>query len=391
MNRRILKATIVVIVGTVSIAVLVAGISRLQRPYRTPFSGSVHDAGTGGGKAVRRWVEKMGWPVTIVTATLPAVPTLARDTGNCLFSSGNEPFPIADSADSASRWRALRTWVARGNSLFLVTAQPASLPPELFRYVLESAPPVAVSPAPRPPSQESSVVTEEIVVGTGGRLTINALGPRWSRVPGGWETAGDRRGSVYHRIGIGHGAVVIVLDDLALTNSGLDVGSNPDTIAALLDREVTGGVVVVDEARHGHGEADSYLGVLLSVPGARSVMVLCALLVMLFLYGRNVRFGRPEPYAPVERRSSSEYVEALAGLYERARAAPLMVEAVAHRLRTAARRRSRMSAALDRALERATEYRATAPRERVPREALRLMRELTRLRREVLGSQRTEP
>jgi hypothetical protein len=285
-----------------------------------------------------------------------------------------------------------RAWVATGNSLFLVTAEPESLPADLFRHVLRSAPPATAPAAPhQPPEPSSEVTTSAIAVVARRRLTVNALGPRWTRVPDGWETAGDHRGSVYHRIRIGEGAVVVLLDDLALTNRGLDVGANPEAIAALLAREVSGGAVAVDEARHGHGEAQSYLGTLLSLPGARSVTLLGVLLLALFLYGRNVRFGKPEPYEPRERRSASEYIDALAGLHERARAAPLMVEAVAHRLHTAARRRSRVSEAVDRALEQAARYRAAAPRERVAGEALRLIRELTRLRRDLLGSQRPEP
>lgn len=376
----------------VTIATLAAGIARLQSPYRTPFSGSVHDAGTGGGKAVWRWAGRMGWPVVLVPATLPAVPALPHDTGNCLFSAGNDRLPAPEGTDRTAEWRALRAWVERGNSVFLVTAQPASLPAELFRHVLAAPPPAAVPPAAPARDPHATVAsTGEVAVAAAGRLTVNAQGPRWRGVPDGWESAGDHRGTVYHRIPVGRGAVVVLLDDLAMTNAGLDLGANPDTIAALLAREIVGGAVAVAEARHGLGDSRSYLDALLALPGARSLASMGALLVALLLYGRSIRFGPPAPWAPRERRSAGEYVDALASLHERARAAPLMVEAVAHRLQAVARRRARGSVAVEGALERAARYRASASRERVPVEALRLMRELVRLRRDLLGSQRAQP
>jgi hypothetical protein len=94
-----------------------------------------------------------------------------------------------------------------------------------------------------------------------------------------------------------------------------------------------GGSLVIDEQRHGHGRAESFLTFLLTLPGASAFLWLALAWALLFYYARNVRLRPVERYAEQERRTAQEYINALAQLHERARAAPLAVEAVAARLR----------------------------------------------------------
>jgi hypothetical protein len=312
---------------------------------------------------------------------LPSATTGLVGEGNLLFSAGNEEFPSGSEpdADRANAWFALRNWISRGNGLVLVTSEPGSLPKELFRHVLRVPVPVAIA-AHKPLEDEESGATESIALGDR-RLSVNALGPRWKDVPAAWETAGDRRGSVYHRIPLGKGAVVVLLDDLAFSNQGLDFAANPDAIHGLVQREFHGGRIAMDEARHGHGRVRSYLTYLLALPNAKAVLALALLLAGMALYGQNVRLGKPEPFDRGERRTAREYVDALADLHERARAAPLMVEAVANRLQSLARRRASLTPEIEKVLEAASLYRAAAPREKRPLDALRLVQEMVTLRR----------
>jgi hypothetical protein len=383
MSRALLRRVGLALLGLALLAVLALVLGQLQQPYRTSFNGSAHDSGTGGGQALWRWTRLMGWPVTVAGAALPAVPQLPQAQGNCLLSAGNAPLE-----GTSEEWRALHDWVAAGNSLFLVTTLPGSLPKELFEEVLDA-------PEPKPQYGVSTLLgsgstPQRQIAAAGHPFSIDAGGPRWSGTPAQWETAGDAQGSVYHRAVVGKGAVVILLDAYALSNEGLDAPGNPEAVAALLRRELHGGSLVFDEARHGYGEAQSYLGALLAVPGARQAVLLGLLLAVLLLVQQNVRLGPPQPYRTVERRSVREYIDALAGLHERARSAPLMVEAVARRLHGLARRRGRPADELEPLLARAAAFRQAAPRDKLPRQAQELVRELIGLRRKILGSQRTQ-
>jgi hypothetical protein len=109
-------------------------------------------------------------------------------------------------------------------------------------------------------------------------------------------------------------------------------------------------------------------------------------LVGLFLLGRNIRFGAPEPYVVVERRSAREYVEAAAFLNERARAAPLAVESIVRRLRSVGLKRGHLSAEMAELLQQADRVAASAERPAKPTEICALVRRMIALRKKLYGS-----
>jgi hypothetical protein len=107
---------------------------------------------------------------------------------------------------------------------------------------------------------------------------------------------------------------------------------------------------------------------------------------LLYFYGRNVRLRPVEEYVLVERRTTGEYIDALAQLYERARAAPLVVEAAARRLRQLARSAPGARPEVETLLQRAQAYSAQEERPAQPAAALRLVQELIHLRKQFYGS-----
>ena len=127
-------------------------------------------------------------------------------------------------------------------------------------------------------------------------------------------------------------------------------------LAEILGREIRGGVLAFDEYRHGHGRAESFLTYLLNLPGSSAFMWLAAIWALLYFYGRNVRLKPVEAYVERERRTAQEYIDAVAQLYERARAAPLVVEAVARRLRQLSRSAAERPPAVDALLRSAEDY-----------------------------------
>jgi hypothetical protein len=188
------------------------------------------------------------------------------------------------------------------------------------------------------------------------------------------------------RIPVGHGAAYVLLDDSAWTNTGFDQGDNAQVLAEVLARELRGGALAFDEYRHGHGRAESFLTYLGNLPGSSALLRLATLWVLLYVYGRNVRLKPVEPYREQERRTAQEYIDAVALLYERARAAPLVVDAVARRLRQVSRASAERPVAVDALLQRAEDTTQAGERPAVPRAAMDLVRELVQLRKRTYGT-----
>lgn len=375
---------------------------RLTVSYRTPLTECVVDAGTGGGLGVSRWAERLGYHVRAVEVPVwQAPPEFPAGTGNCILSAGNGPWPTRDEDASKEDWESVRRWLAAGNALILVTTAPDDLP----EFVRQELPGSTSWPPSEKPGKATlwaadvppDPITEDVPVATGGHLVVTADGPRWDMSD---EKAGhpsqdrtrvamlarDKRGAVLLRIALGKGAVYILLDSFAWTNAGLDHGENAAVLAGILNREVRGGVLAFDEFRHGHGRAESFLTYFLSVPGAGAALAIAALWAAFYVYGRNIRLRPAETYSLGERRTAQEYVDAVAQLHERARAAPLAVEAVVRRLRRLSRSGERSSAEAEKLLSRAEDYVARGQRPAAPGAARQLVTQLIRMRKQLYGS-----
>jgi hypothetical protein len=324
---------------------------------------------------------------------------------------GDDPWAPTRENLTAENWQSMRAWLSRGNSLVVVTTAPGELPSSLRRDLIPSN--VTETGAGSASfvggeSIDSRPETSQAPVKGGGILTVRANGPRWS-VPASlgpdsgapakklappppdadaarWQLAADQRGGVLFRIPVGQGAVYVLLDDFAWTNSGLDHGGNAGVLAEVLSRELRGGVVAFDEYRHGHGRAESFLTYLLYLPGSSALMSFGALWAFLFFYGRNVRLKPVEAYVERQRRTAQEYIDAVAQLYERARASPLVVDAVARRLRQFARSSAGHAPAVDAALQIAEDYVAAGERPASPTRAIQLVTELIQLRKQTYGT-----
>jgi hypothetical protein len=386
--------------------------SRLSVSYRTPLSGCARDNGTGGGSGLFRWAGRVGIPLQLIEVPLAEVPgALHEASGNCVVTMGNDAWsPTAEELEPAS-WQAVSAWVARGNSLIIVTAAPRSLPRAVRKELI---PATVIELA----AQSASSIGEETVdnrpetalasVTGGGALSVASKGPRWKfsaaikaapaastkgspppaqeAEPAQSQQAGDERGGVLFRFPIGRGAVYVLLDEFAWTNAGLDGGENAAVLAEILDREVRGGVLALDEYRHGHGRTESFLAYLLTLPGASAFMGLAAIWGFLNVYGCNVRLKPVEPYVERQRRTSQEYIDAVAQLYGRARAAPLIVEAVARRLRQLTRSAAENPPAAVALLQSADSYVRAQERPAAPGHAIALVREIIQLRKRIYGS-----
>jgi hypothetical protein len=135
----------------------------------------------------------------------------------------------------------------------------------------------------------------------------------------------------------GAGRVIALSAPAAFSNRDLRRGDHGRLALNLLLRHRGEGLILVDEYHHGHGRARSvadYLG------GSRLMPLLgqgaLALLIALALWGR--RFGPPRPPVEETRHSSMEYVRAMGGLLQRARARAPALKALAQWAEGEARR-----------------------------------------------------
>ncbi len=393
-------------------SILVFFASRLRVTYRTPLTGCARDHGTGGASGVFRWADRIGVSVRLLeTPIWEASQTLGEPAGNCVLTMGNGSWSPTGEPLEPENWQSTRAWLSRGNTLLIVTAEPESLPDPLRKDLIPSTlTPTAAGPRSiiEREAVDSRPETSQAPVSTGGILTVENKGPRWNvsstqgavtsasatnpstltqvTDPIRWQLAADGRGGVLFRIPVGLGAVYVLLDEYAWTNNGLDHGDNARVLAELLGREIKGGVLAVDEYRHGHGRTESFLAFLLNLPGSSPLLWLAVIWGIFYFYGRNVRLQPVEAYMERERRTAQEYLDAVAQLYERARAAPLVVEAAARRLRQVARSRAENPSSVDALLQSAEIYIRSGERPASPTAAIHLVNDLNQLRKRIYGT-----
>jgi hypothetical protein len=386
--------------------------SRLRVAYRTPLTGCAHDDGTGGASGVFRWAGRIGIPVRLLEVPIwEASQSLPDRAGNCVLTMGNGPWSPTGEEVGPANWQSTRDWLSRGNTLIVVTDAPQKLPPALRREFLPatlSETGARTASITGKESVDSQPETTQAPVKNGGILTVESQGPRWSVSstrgpvpaaskakpsplvedidPARWQLAGDQHGGVLFRIPVGAGAVYVFLDQFAWTNSGLDHGENARVLADLLGREIRDGVLALDEYRHGHGRAESFLTYLLHLPGSSALMWLAAIWAFLAFYGRTIRLKPVETYGERERRTAQEYIDAVAQLYERARAAPLVVESVARRLRQVSQSSAEHPPSVEVLLRSAENYAKAEERPASPIAAIHLVRELIQLRKRMYGT-----
>jgi hypothetical protein len=120
-------------------------------------------------------------------------------------------------------------------------------------------------------------------------------------------------------VGIKHGRGYVYLSAASypFTNEGLRDSENAALVLNMLRRVPAGGRIEFDEYHHGFFSPPSTGTILLGSPwGWAAAYALVVLAIYLIVGGR--RFGRPVPLAEdVVRRSSAEYVESMADLFQR--------------------------------------------------------------------------
>jgi len=141
----------------------------------------------------------------------------------------------------------------------------------------------------------------------------------------------DSKGALLIDYPYGNGRVSVLTDPYIVSNGGIKLADNLQLAINMVT--ASGGLIAFDEYHQGKGlTQNSLAGYFAGTP----VLLLAgqiALIVLLILWTRGRRFGRPLPLPQVDRRSSLEFVASMAELQQRARAFDLAIENIYTRIR----------------------------------------------------------
>src|SRR6185369_8944226 len=141
----------------------------------------------------------------------------------------------------------------------------------------------------------------------------------------------DDKGALLIDYAYGSGSVVILSDPYIVSNSGIKLNDNLQlAVNVLTTRD---GLIAFDEYHQGKGAIPSSFAGYFSGTPVLLIAGQVGLIVLLVLWTKGKRFGRPLPLARVDRRSSLEFVASMAELQQRARAFDLAIENIYTRTR----------------------------------------------------------
>lgn len=308
-NRRDVIILIVLFLGLVAFVIL----GPAQAPQEPLTSApTTHSSAEGGALALLRWTSDLGYDARRLQFQAFA---LNEQADALVILSPSQPIELAQA-------REVLDWVEAGGTLIFADDRTrlfspanellAELDVALERYEeggdIEHA--TALQPALNmPPLREIAPQTQRV---------LSTERPDAAPLFGISDSvSGEQKGTVL--LGLSHGAGYIYLSSASypFTNEGLRDERHAALVLNLLRRVPEGGRILFDEYHHGFYEPPSLLGTIVSNAWGWGLLYALGIgAVYLLLSGR--RFGRPVPLREeTRRRSSAEYIESMADLFQR--------------------------------------------------------------------------
>lgn len=141
----------------------------------------------------------------------------------------------------------------------------------------------------------------------------------------------DDKGALLIDYSYGLGKVVLLSDPYIVSNGGIRLNDNLQLALNVLTAE--DGLIAFDEYHQGKGATQNSFAAYFAGTPVLLFAAQVGLLVLLVLWTKGRRFGRPLPLPQVDRRSSLEFVASMAELQQRARAFDLAIENIYTRTR----------------------------------------------------------
>ena len=299
----------VLVAGLIVLALLAAGReTAVQRGGRSTYS--TYDTGPSGYRALYETLRQAGLPIRRFERTLPL---LDPDVGT-LVISGYEDDPGAKPLTHADADRLAR-FVNGGGRLVVLDDD--------FAGKRDVTPGVAVS---------HPVAARVALALTRGRFTAGVervdapidAAFAFARWPGAVPLLANGRGVVAVAYPHGKGEVVAITAPALFGNAHL---LRDDNLAFAYDVLAGHGPAAFDEYVHGYDRDATFWQVL--PPAVHAAAWIVAAIVVLALIGANVPFAPPIPPEPADARDSAAFVDAMAALMRRARAAGALTAAFA--------------------------------------------------------------
>jgi hypothetical protein len=387
----LLVALVALIVGTALVG------RRLAVQSRSELSCIVEDSRTGGGSGLRDWADRLGYSTHALRAPLHEAGTELPSAGNMLISAGNDSWSPFGGESSYDDWSGVEAWIRAGNTLIVINSEPKTLPApitrhftsDLSRMTADGTVTPTIEPAPRSRNPLANETMALVPTWWGGELSVDQQGPRLQNLPSEFHLAGTGASTVLAGRRLGQGMVYLLLDESAWTNKGFDQADNAATLARILEQQLgRGGVLAFDEYRHGYGRVESFTTLFLSLPGARAFAGMAMAWGLFCLWGTTRRLSPPDEYREVERRTALEYIESVATMNQRARAAPLVVDAVRLRVRYLLRKRGIVNPSANAVLDQAARLAQAGERPATPKRDIEMVSEILSLKKEFYGTRR---
>jgi len=298
---------------------------------------TVYSAQPEGGKALRLWLEALGYGVTTLEDEQYAVP---RDVGTVLLLSPSTPLGTAASTE-------LERWVRAGGRLVVADSNGFSsqmlrrfgVTMQMVADVTEAVPATPGQLDPRIASLPVSPRYEVLLSSRPVALVPLLVGVRPDTPASAPSSA--RRPILAARLPVDRGELVVLSVPDLLSNTGLRSEPNARLALSLIelpdgpgDRNGAAGRIAIDELHHGYGrvEGRSTFTLLFAQAWGRAAL-LAGIIVLLFLLWRGKRFGRAVPVFIDRGRSLGELVTSQAALYRAGGKRLFVAEHLARQLR----------------------------------------------------------
>ncbi|GAC1299302.1 MAG: hypothetical protein NVSMB19_03110 [Vulcanimicrobiaceae bacterium] len=304
--RSLLRAetALLALASALLIAVGIAGRSANDRPASLD-SYSTYDAASGGYRAFYELLGRAGLHAERFERR-PAFLDAGIATLVYVEPLGGDPRALTPTrADIA----ALETWVRGGGSLLYVGYDDAAAAAGILHL-----PRLARGAAAR--AGRNGVVAPELRAAGISRIVASAA-PRFADAPRGRTRVllGDRRGALVVTYAYGRGTVVAAVDRAVFTNARIATGDAARLAVELARPRRSGGVVAFDEMPHGYAVPERWWSI---VPRPFAIALgIAGAALLVALAGAALRLGPPLVPAARDDRSTAEFLDAVATLFER--------------------------------------------------------------------------
>ena len=308
----------------VALALLVfvgVAFDRAAIPPDRVDSFSTYDAATGGYRAAYEMLGRVG----IRVERFERRPSFLDGSIATLVYVDPLPFDTAQIQPTKADLAALDAWVRGGGALLYIGYDDAAAK---IGYVHL---PATIARAKR---VHPSTIARTLRLAGVARITSGET--HRFRTMGARVLVDDGRGALVVTYPFGRGRVTAVVDRTLFANVGIATGDRARLFAALA-HDARGGIVAFDEVPHGYTTPERWWMV---VPRAFAFAVVFGCLVLLVAFaGAAIRLG--PPLVPVARddRTSADFIDALAALYERKAAVFETLRDVMHTTTSALARR----------------------------------------------------